>query len=89
MGLQGNNPIPHAIACMNRSALAPVIRLRLAYFLMIFDGREYIVNAGDRATHDFLSLYSAAKDAALPLIPESKTAPPSQGARDSSFISRF
>ncbi|GJN15884.1 hypothetical protein PR202_gb02829 [Eleusine coracana subsp. coracana] len=34
---------------------------------------------GDKATHDFLSLYSAAKDSALPLIPESKKAPPSQG----------
>jgi hypothetical protein len=50
------------------------------------------VNAGDKATHDFLSLYSAAKDAALPLIPESKKAPASQGARDSSSslrLSRF
>ncbi|CAO2184045.1 unnamed protein product [Urochloa humidicola] len=33
---------------------------------------------GDKATHDFLSLYSAAKDSALPLLPvESKPAPPS------------
>ncbi|TVU05429.1 hypothetical protein EJB05_48592 [Eragrostis curvula] len=34
---------------------------------------------GDKATHDFLSLYLAAKDSALPLLPESKKAPPSQG----------
>jgi hypothetical protein len=34
-------------------------------------------NAGDKATHDFLSLYSAAKDSALPLLPpESKPPPP-------------
>ncbi|RCV31614.1 hypothetical protein SETIT_6G192000v2 [Setaria italica] len=33
---------------------------------------------GDKATHDFLSLYSAAKDSALPLLPpESKPPPPS------------
>ncbi|RLN03331.1 transcription factor BIM1-like [Panicum miliaceum] len=31
---------------------------------------------GDKATHDFLSLYSAAKDSALPLLPESKPPPP-------------
>lgn len=31
---------------------------------------------GDKATHDFLSLYSAAKDSALPLLPESKPLPP-------------
>jgi len=33
-------------------------------------------NAGDKATHDFLSLYTAAKDAALPLLHESKLPPP-------------
>jgi hypothetical protein len=31
---------------------------------------------GDKATHDFLSLYSTAKDSALPLLPESKPPPP-------------
>ncbi|XP_039815927.1 transcription factor BIM1-like [Panicum virgatum] len=31
---------------------------------------------GDKATHDFLTLYSAAKDSALPLLPESKPPPP-------------
>ncbi|XP_062195442.1 transcription factor BIM3-like isoform X2 [Phragmites australis] len=35
---------------------------------------------GDKATHDFLSLYTATKDSALPLLQESKKPPPpSQG----------
>ncbi|KAL6858870.1 hypothetical protein ACP4OV_017872 [Aristida adscensionis] len=35
--------------------------------------------ARDKATHDFLSLYTSAKDSAVTLLQESKKAPPSQG----------
>ncbi|CAL5005611.1 unnamed protein product [Urochloa decumbens] len=42
---------------------------------------------GDKATHDFLSLYSAAKDSALPLLPvESKPAPPSRQGHQGFFL---
>nr|CAB3483333.1 unnamed protein product [Digitaria exilis] len=41
-----------------------------------FNSSAPSVSWRDKATHDFLSLYSAAKDSALPLLPESKPPPP-------------
>jgi hypothetical protein len=49
-----------------------------ALLLVVWASRA---NPGDKATHDFLSLYTAAKDAALPLpLPPAPTPPSHQGA---------